>query len=133
MGYRSRIINFKAEPLPVKAGVSERNVLAALKAVDEDYAGQISLFFDMDFDIEEENEFYMEPSGESGTGYDLVEALEALVAVLRTLASEPEQVPGFRFRFEILGEDGDYELVQSDGEKVTVTSGVVSYPGAPAW
>lgn len=133
MGNRSRIINFEAEPLPVKSGVSEENVLAALTAVDEGYADQIRFFFDIDSEMEDENQFYMEPSGEGGKGYDLIEALEALVAILHTLASEPERYPGFRFRFEIVGEEGYSELVQSDGEKVTVTPGLVTYPGAPAW
>jgi len=133
MGYRSRITNFKAEPLPVKPGVSEEKVLSALNAVDPEYGDQIRFFFDLDSDIEEDGEFYMEPSGEGGKGYDLIEALEALVAILRTLAHGPQETRGFRFRFEIIGEEGDHRLVQSDGVELTVTPGVVTYPGAPDW
>lgn len=128
MGLRSSILTFESESLRLVPGVTETALFSAIDQIGPDFSEELRYFFDLEI---EDDELSITTTGESGKGYDLVEALEGLVALLRTLSADEDL--GFRFRFEILGETGDWRLIQSDGRRLWVIPGVVSYPGAPSW
>lgn len=133
MGYSSRITNFEQRELKLEPGTTEQRVLSALQLIDEDYAELLRYIFDIEVD-EETNEFYIEPNGEGGKLYDLETALEALMDVLQAFAPEGGfENRGLQLRFEVIGEDGDHRLFQSDGKTVQVFEGKITYPDAPAW
>jgi len=133
MGYSSRITSFQQRELRLKEGTTEKQVLAALNKMDEDHGEFLGYIFDIELD-EETGEFFITPNGEGGKLYDLDSALQGLLNMLQSFAPAGGfKGGGLQLRFEVIGEDGDHRLFQSDGKTVQVFEGEITYPDAPAW
>lgn len=126
MGYTSAIKNFKKEDFSVIPGTVELDFQRLMG--DEAYE---DLTFWFEFEIDEDGELYLVPSGEVGKAYELKNTLESfLEATIRSRGDV--NGTGLIFSLERWGEgSGDAELLISDGRSLRTIAGVTTFPGDP--
>lgn len=126
MGYTSAIKNFKKEDFSVIPGTVELD----FRRLMGDGAYE-DLTFWFEFEIDEDGDLYLVPSGEVGKAYELKNTLESfLEATIRSRGDV--NGTGLVFSLERWGEgSGDAELLISDGRSLRTIAGVTTFPGDP--
>lgn len=126
MGYTSAIKNFKKEDFSVIPGTVELDFWRLMgDGAYEDLA------FWFEFEIDEDGELYLAPSGEVGKAYELEATLASfLEATIRSRGDV--NGAGLIFSLERWGDEGgDAELFISDGRSLRTIEGVTTFPGDP--
>lgn len=128
MGYYSNVVNFQQEPFTVDPSVTPERLKRALDDCGSDWGEYLEYWFDLE--IDETGELTLEPTGESGKAYELDELMDALVDILITLEAGPGEKQGFRFSYELWGEEpGDAVLYKSDGVQLYRIAGKIEFLG----
>lgn len=126
MGYTSAMKNFKKEDFSVIPGTVELDFQRLMG--DEAYE---DLTFWFEFEIDEDGELYLAPSGEVGKAYELKDTLDSfLEATIRSRGDVDGT--GLVFSLERWGDEGgDAELFISDGRSLRTIGGETFFPGDP--
>ena len=128
MGYISTIRNFKHDRFTVAVGVTEEKIkklLANARDLEE-----FEHWFDLEVDPDS-GELEMTSTDESGKAYSLGSIMVTVVKVLSKLEAKSDLSAGFKFSFEVWGEDGDAVLYSSDGKNVSFIVGKMEFKDEP--
>lgn len=128
MGYSSSVVNFEQEPFTVIPGITPEKIRRALDDCGSDWGEYLDYWFILK--IDEHGELTLEDTGEGGKAYELDEVMDALVDILIPLEANPGSQSGFRFSYELWGEEpGDAVLYRSDGVKLYRIDGKIEFTG----
>lgn len=128
MGYSSTVVNFEQEPFTVVPGTTPESIKRALDGCGADFGEYLDYWFTLE--IDEDGELTLEDTGESGKAYELDEVMDALIDILIPLEANPGSRRGFRFSYELWGEEpGDAVLYRSDGVQLFRIVGRIEFTG----
>lgn len=128
MGYYSKVVNFQQESFGVIPGTTPEQIRQALDGCGSDWSDYLDYWFTLE--IDGDGDLTLEPTGESGKAYELGELMDSLVDILIAFESGEGQKRGFRFSYELWGEEpGDAVLYKSDGAKLFRIDGKIEFLG----